>query len=205
MTHAHSLDGMQPSSETLCLDFANTISDRDTDLGDYSDLASWFEKQEAITREDGLQLHDEAAQQPDRALSVFRKAVALREAIYHVFSAVAAGSSPSEKSLRSLNRVVSEALRNLRIVQIDVGFLWQWADTVPVLEFPLWLAAHSAANLLTSEQQSRVRQCGSEDCDWLFLDRSKNRSRRWCDMGECGNREKARRARQRQRALATET
>ena len=104
-----------------------------------------------------------------------------------------------------MNRVVTEALKHLRIVQTTNGFHWQWDHTKAALEFPLWLVARSTANLLTSQRQSRVRQCGSGDCDWLFLDRSKNRSRRWCDMAECGNREKARRSRMRQRAAATET
>jgi predicted RNA-binding Zn ribbon-like protein len=70
------------------------------------------------------------------------------------------------------------------------------------LELPLWILARSAADLLTSEQHAYVRQCASEECTWLFIDRSKNHSRRWCDMGDCGNREKARRLRARKRAEA---
>jgi predicted RNA-binding Zn ribbon-like protein len=57
----------------------------------------------------------------------------------------------------------------------------------------LWPVARSAADLLTSQEQSRVRECAASDCGWLFLDLSRNRSRRWCDMETCGNRTKARR------------
>jgi predicted RNA-binding Zn ribbon-like protein len=51
-----------------------------------------------------------------------------------------------------------------------------------------WLLARSAAELLTSEQLSRVRVCASETCGWLFIDTSKNRTRRWCSMSDCDDR-----------------
>ena len=53
------------------------------------------------------------------------------------------------------------------------------------------------AELLASEQQlAHLRQCCGDNCGWLFLDSSKNHSRRWCDMRDCGNRAKVRRHRQ---------
>jgi predicted RNA-binding Zn ribbon-like protein len=57
----------------------------------------------------------------------------------------------------------------------------------------LWPIAQSAADLMTSDKRNSVRQCGADDCAWLFLDESRNHSRRWCDMKTCGNRQKARR------------
>jgi predicted RNA-binding Zn ribbon-like protein len=57
--------------------------------------------------------------------------------------------------------------------------------------------AHSALRLLDAATAERMKICGH--CGWLFLDRSKNRSRAWCDMAVCGNREKARRHYKRQR------
>ena len=67
------------------------------------------------------------------------------------------------------------------------------------LSAPLWPVAHAAANLLVSDQVSRVRMCASDSCDWLFLDLSRNQMRRWCDMKTCGNRVKARRYYERSR------
>ena len=65
----------------------------------------------------------------------------------------------------------------------------------------LWPISRAAADLLVSDTERRkVRQCGAGDCEWLFLDTSKNRSRQWCSMQCCGNREKARRHYQRVRA-----
>ncbi|WP_105385771.1 CGNR zinc finger domain-containing protein [Neorhizobium alkalisoli] len=49
--------------------------------------------------------------------------------------------------------------------------------------------AHSALRLLANEEITRLKICGN--CGWLFVDRSKNRSRTWCDMTVCGNRAKA--------------
>ncbi len=205
MTHDQRTAEVELGSETLCLDFANTISDDSAHVGDYSELVSWCQNQGALTKRKAARLQDDAHLQPALAERIFRRAIGLRGAIHGVFSTVATGGPPNERNLRTLNREVTEALKHLRIVQTTNNFHWQWDDSKAALEFPLWLVARSVANLLTSQQQSRVQQCGSEDCDWLFLDRSKNRSRRWCDMAECGNREKARRSRMRQRASATET
>ena len=58
---------------------------------------------------------------------------------------------------------------------------------------PLWVLAMSASDLLTSDAVDRVRECDNPECRWLFLDTSKNHTRRWCDMKLCGNRMKARR------------
>jgi predicted RNA-binding Zn ribbon-like protein len=45
----------------------------------------------------------------------------------------------------------------------------------------------------------RMKACAADDCHWAFYDRSRNRSRTWCSMSECGNRAKARSYRARQR------
>ena len=70
------------------------------------------------------------------------------------------------------------------------------------MEWVLWPIVQSAADLLTTESLDRVRLCKAEDCGCLFVDASKNRSRRWCAMSDCGNRAKVRRHRQRLRESA---
>jgi predicted RNA-binding Zn ribbon-like protein len=75
---------------------------------------------------------------------------------------------------------------------------WQWgSDQTKTAEFPVWLIAHSALQLLLSDALARVRACGADSCRWLFLDTSKNHTRRWCNMKVCGNRAKARRFQER--------
>lgn len=82
-------------------------------------------------------------------------------------------------------------------------FAWSWADEPLDLEMPLWPIARSAAELLTSPAAlPTLRLCASERCAWLFLDTSRNGSRRWCSMRTCGNRAKARRHHARVRAAA---
>ena len=60
----------------------------------------------------------------------------------------------------------------------------------------------SAADLLTSEALARLRRCGNPTCSWLFIDETRNRSRRWCEMASCGNVLKVRRHRERKGAAA---
>ncbi|MBN1859137.1 CGNR zinc finger domain-containing protein [Candidatus Bipolaricaulota bacterium] len=81
-------------------------------------------------------------------------------------------------------------------------FQWGWSDAEDQLEWPVWILARSAADLLTSDERDRVRRCAGPDCGWLFVDISRNHSRRWCDMADCGNRAKARRSYARKRQAA---
>jgi len=164
---------------SLCLDFVNTVdprhaTPREERLPDYAAVLDW-------ARQAGL----EASPLPAAAASrAHEEAIALREMLYAIFGAVAHGDPPPEDALRHLN---DELARRPR--QITEGFAW--AHSRDVLEPIVW----SAAELLTSGPLERVRECGGDDdtCGWLFLDTSRNGSRRWCDMRTCGNRAKARR------------
>ena len=84
--------------------------------------------------------------------------------------------------LELLNQELLPALSHARIVEADHGFTWDWADDRQTLDRMLWPVARSAAELLSSAQLNRARQCADDRCGWLFLDMSRNRSRRWCSM-----------------------
>jgi predicted RNA-binding Zn ribbon-like protein len=125
----------------------------------------------------------------------------LRSALFGIFSAVAAGNKPAAADLDVLNAEVSASMSHTCLVRSSDGsaFGWGWSGDGP--ERVLWPIVRSAADLLTSDTQCKlVRECGAGECRWLFLDTSKNRSRQWCSMQSCGNREKARRHYQRVRA-----
>lgn len=92
-----------------------------------------------------------------------------------------------------LDGALPAALGRLRLVPGRKRFTWDWAGDVEALDRVLWPVVRSAAELLTSGDLDRVRRCAGDDCAWLFLDRSRNGSRRWCDMTVCGNRSKVRR------------
>jgi predicted RNA-binding Zn ribbon-like protein len=182
----------------LCLDFANTLSWRGSDrqhdwLSSYSNLVEWGIIAGILSDETAHRLHREAARRPDEAEEVLKGAVELREAIYRIFSAIAAGASSQAADVEALNVALAEALTHLRIVPATDLFVWDWIGDEGALDRMLWPVAGSAAALLTSEDLTRVGECQGDGCGWLFMDMSRNRSRRWCDMGDCGNRAKARR------------
>jgi predicted RNA-binding Zn ribbon-like protein len=181
----------------LCLDFANTIGNHkgakpSEHLVSYADLVAWSRRAGILTNRAAQELLSQAARHPSEASDVLQRARTLREAIYRIFSAIAAGASAKSADLKILNRSLGDALVNSRLVPTKNGFAWGWADET-TLDQMLGVVARSAADLLTLGKLDRVRQCSDEVCGWLFVDTSKSRSRRWCDMNDCGNRAKARR------------
>jgi predicted RNA-binding Zn ribbon-like protein len=190
------LQTLEPLGERLCLDFCNTVEREglaQESLTCYLDLVTWSQSAQILTAEQGDRLLQAATEQPQAAAAVFEAAIALREALYQIFSAVAGRRSPPASALAVLNHQLALALPHLQLQTTSAGFTWGWSDPGLGLNQMLWPVARSAADLLTSQEQSRVRECAASDCGWLFLDLSRNRSRRWCDMETCGNRTKARR------------
>jgi predicted RNA-binding Zn ribbon-like protein len=182
----------------LCLDIANTTGLRrepegEEALRDYEDLVAWAEHAGALDENERRDLLRAAEAEPKKAAAVHRRAIALREAVYRILSAVAARRAPEQGDVDLLNAAVAEAYRHLRLVPTASRFTWEWWGAEGALDLPLWKVARSAADLLVSPELERVRECAGEKCDWLFLDASRNRSRRWCDMAACGNRAKAQR------------
>ncbi len=178
----------------LPLDFVNTVSRRvpafeGEYLNSYDDLSNWSVHVGILTAADAARLRAKAAQQPQEAQAITERAVALREALHRLFS----GSGMAD-DLRTLNQALALALSKLKIEADAGGYGWTWGGDPLALDRMLWVVARQAADLLTSPELSRVRECPSPDgCGWMFLDTSKNRSRRWCSMETCGNAAKARR------------
>ena len=188
----------------LCLDFANTIDYRDTDLArellvDYPALVLWSQHLDILTDGQARRLLQLAQQSPTEAALALEDAIVLREAICRIFTAIAKGRSPDTGDVRILNGAVSRTFAQLRVLPSAGGFAWDWAEDDQPLKRMLWPVVRSAAELLTSGELPLVKQCAG--CGWLFVDRSRNHSRRWCDMRFCGNRAKARRFYARQRSL----
>jgi predicted RNA-binding Zn ribbon-like protein len=186
----------------LCLDFVNTIEPRGVDqpqefLVTYSDLVAWSHHVGVVTAAEAeCLLHAAAARQPE-AEAVHRRAIALRETLYRVLLSIVEARPAEARDLEQLNAALSPALSRLRIVPLEEGFAWGWHGGDRVLDQLLWPIVRSAAELLTNGPLDRLKQCAG--CRWLFLDGSRNRTRRWCEMRVCGNRAKARRHYERQR------
>ena len=181
----------------LALDFANTVGDRPTAprelLRGYEDLLAWGRQAGVISMAEQRRLATEARARPAEADDVTSRARDLREAIQVLCSAAARGKRPTAVALASLNRYVQEAFARLRLTPEGVRAAWTWEGDGRALDAVLWPIVRAAADLITSPDLSLVRECADATCKWLFLDRSRNRSRRWCDMTVCGNRAKARR------------
>jgi predicted RNA-binding Zn ribbon-like protein len=185
-------------SDTLCLSFSNTLGSRSVEnasdyLPDYEGLITWKLQEELISQEQADGLRQWAKEHPDEAEAIHARAVELREAIFRIFQARSQGRELEAADLDALNKELSESWRNMQLIPQPDGFGCGWPDSGQAPDTALWLASHSAATLLKSENLKRVKVCASPTCDWLFIDASKNRSRRWCDMASCGNRAKARR------------
>ena len=204
-THAGNLDLI---GGWVCLDFVNTVDGRRNGhsrdyLGSYDDLVFWARHVELVTEDEARQLIDRARRRPTEASQVFEQALVLRETIYRIFMAQASGERPAATDLANLNEALSEALARLQLVPTATGFDWTWRVEAQDLERLLWPLTRSASELLTSAELNRVRECGGDDCGWLFVDTSRNRSRRWGDMKSCGNRAKAQRHYQRKRTAGS--
>lgn len=187
-----------PDSLQVCIDFANTVDWRNSEepddkLGDYPALVRW-------SLNEGLLLPAEAERllklpsEPPGKPSVLALAKDLRDAIYRLLSASARGARPDEHGLEVLNRFISTSLGRSRLANAGGRYAWTWEDPEGAPDRMLWPIARSVAELLTSAKLERIKECANseEGCGWLFIDETKNKSRRWCSMDSCGNRVKSR-------------
>jgi predicted RNA-binding Zn ribbon-like protein len=180
------------------LDFTNTVSwttpERANErLRSYADLVRWTGEAGLADSGEVRSLSLGASACPREADRVLGHALQFREALHDVFSAQAAGSRAEVAAVNRLNRFVGRALERLTLGgQTGGGWSWEW-NGGEELHRPLWRIAWSAAQLLTSEDLPALKRCAADQCGWVFLDRSRNHARRWCDMKVCGNNEKARR------------
>jgi predicted RNA-binding Zn ribbon-like protein len=194
----------------LCLDFVNTVDprhapDRREYLDSYAALAAWGDQAGAIGTDQGDRLSQAAADDPAGAERVLDRAISLREALYPLFRRAAEGQPPAPGDLGALQAELTRALPHLRVTWSPAGFAREWERDSAALDQVVWPVSWSAAELLTHGPLDRIRECpGQGNCGWLFLDLSKNASRRWCDMRVCGNRAKARRHHARAQAGSTD-
>ena len=204
----------------LCLDFANTVEPRGglhpqpspaereqanwrDYLRDYGGIVLWSLLVGAVTDDVATALLRKIEDAPDEAAALFERAIALREAIYAVFWQIAHGDAPAADDLAVLQREYVAALAAASLQLDGERFRWTLPDQ-DALELPLRMVALSAVDLLTTADPARIKSCPGVPgnpmaCAWLFHDTSKNRSRHWCAMQDCGGVTKARRLTERRR------
>lgn len=196
----------------LCLDFVNTVDVWASSPGkahsreygdtpvkeklvDYKALVHWGQLAGVLSAQDADRLLHFSANHPQDAASTLSRALRLRRAIYRILKSVLQRWEPECSDLDVLHRDLAIARKHERLAYRDGIFHWTWDSIDDALDSMLWPVARSAAEVLTSADLSRLRQCRADECGWIFLDTSRNRSRHWCDMSDCGNLDKVRRFR----------
>jgi predicted RNA-binding Zn ribbon-like protein len=190
-----SFRGQRIVGGSVALDLLNTQNGaagappEDDVLTDYRDLLAWASHVGLLDAAEERRLRRRAQERPEEADAVFHRAIETREYLHEVFDATARGKPPARADLLRLQRDAAEALAHGRLVPAHGQYHWSWADDQD-LGRPLWPVIHAALTLVTDGPLDRVKGCAS--CRFLFVDESKNRSRRWCSMDDCGAEDKMR-------------
>jgi predicted RNA-binding Zn ribbon-like protein len=169
-------------------------------LHDYSDLVRWGRAAGVLEEEQARRLRRSAEGNPRRALAVLREAYRVRTLLARLFRTVTSGTKDAAP-WREFDRLLTRTLTHLRLRPgsgSGAAASWQWHGD-DRLDSVLWPVVRAAAALLSSEEASRIRVCADPSCGWMFVDRSRNGLRRWCQMSSCGTWEKTRRRRRRGR------
>ena len=179
------------------LDFHNTltwatsegVNDR---IRNFDDLAQWSLKSSLITKEEAARLRRRVGKRPKRGAKVVNEARRLRSLLHNALGALAAGERIAVADLDELNYAFKRAFKSLQLGASPTGMIWA-NDPTAGPAIIVHRLAWETSQLLTSPDLARLRSCANRECGWLFLDTSKNHSRRWCSMSDCGSRAKARR------------
>jgi predicted RNA-binding Zn ribbon-like protein len=192
------------SGGDLSLDFVNTLGDRprreEEHLTDWRDLVNWAEQAGVVPKRAATSLRTAGQSRAEAMTRAFSRAIALRECLYRIFHAQADGKPPPRQDLAALNDALAGVMGHARVAPRGADFVWSWAGDEPSVDRLLWPVVRAAAELLVSPVRTRVRECASGTCSWLFIDRSPTQRRRWCSMKTCGNRDKVRRFYERQKS-----
>ena len=192
-------------ADALCLDFANTIhnsraEDKGEELHGISDLLQWAKEAGLLSSADHDRLAAHYNRTPREAAAALANGIAIRDVLLSIFAAIVNGRSVSPQRLSELNSALAQAPGLLRVHKNSDRIEMEWTSAADGLQQVLFAVLTSAGELLASDRLGQIRECASVDCTWLFVDESRNRSRRWCDMSTCGNRMKARRHYERAKA-----
>jgi predicted RNA-binding Zn ribbon-like protein len=180
----------------LCLDFINTLDWRGAEtpvefLNTYQDLVVWSRHAGICTPGEARRLATMAKGRDAAARQVRQRAVELRETMYRIFSAISQNKNPSKKDLAGFNRQLAASMHAPLLVRAKDGYSLDTIGDKARLDWVFNPIVCSAAELLVSAELQNIKSCADPACGWLFLDTSRNKRRRWCDMQDCGNRAKA--------------
>jgi predicted RNA-binding Zn ribbon-like protein len=183
----------------LSLDFINTFDPpggpvpQQDSLHSYRDLLDWAAGAGMISASQRASHLRLAKENPQAAETAFRQAIQFRGSLHRLVVALLERRSPAPDDLRQFNACLGDAQAHWQLhAATEEGYCLRLMNDPQQPGSLLWPIASAAGQLLTSEEAQYIRRCDAESCRWFFVDRSKNHSRRWCDMKVCGNRAKAR-------------
>jgi len=187
------------ASEDLAIRFVNTMAWRLRDpveerLQSCWALLDWLRENGVADAKHLKGISRTWEKEPSLANGVYEFAIGLREAVYKLLVARIQDATPPERSLAVLNDVLSKSGPILKASCSARGYVWQSRAVDGDVRDLLTPIALSTVELTTGGRSAKVRQCQDDrGCGWLFVDGSRAQNRRWCSMGDCGNRAKARR------------
>lgn len=209
----------EPFGGMLCLDFANTLEPRGgpppltlppgyhlrDELAHHDDLVAWAVHKDMLDAATGAALLGAADNDAHGAQEILTRAHVFRDVIYRAFWQVARGDVPAPEDLSVIMREYADATEHASLVVTGSSVDWDWSGNGTSLARSLWPVARSAVDLLMTGDRQRIKVCPGPgeppvSCAWLFYDISKNGSRRWCSMADCGSATKARLQTERRRA-----
>jgi len=185
------------------LDLVNTVDwtsrgpEQDR-LTDFDRVIQWAQGAGILSAKAASSLRVQAHAKPRETEAAYRDVLRIRAVLGRLFRAIAA-SEPAGDALDDFNRLLGRALERMLVTPASGkhrgGSALQlgWREGGESLDSIIWPAVWSAASLIVSEEASRIRVCGGPDCGWMYVDRSRNQLRRWCQMATCGTKEKSRR------------
>jgi len=191
----------------LSLDFCNSGQSARGPSGTewiagFPDLIDWLEAARAVTAGQAARLRRSGAASPRAAAQVWARAIKFREALFRVLNAKAEGGKVAREDLSDIEAEHARAASFARLAWTGDGYSWSLDPSAGSLDAAMQPLVESAVSLLTSAKLERLRRCGNSTCYWLFIDETRNHSRRWCEMASCGNIVKVRRHREKARSAA---
>jgi len=188
--------------EVLCINFVNTVSWRGKPKPNehLTNIESWLDwaKEEGLASVEAIE--ELASRGVEESEAAFERAIQFREALYNFLKAFGSSEDPGAKDRLLVQEVLARAMGRLKLSESKGGWAFELNPGSADWEALLCPCALSAAQLVAGPWSSRLRVCSRDECLWLFMDNTKNRSRKWCDMTTCGNVVKARRSYARKKA-----
>lgn len=202
-----SIQNLQLDGGCAVFDFTNTVNTRASSpafeyLKTYADVLEWSERVALLSSERIALLSRLAASNETQGEIALAKTIRAREVLYRLFSKIAANVTPDPATVNEFNALLSECFGKIQLSISSADATPNFYNESLSLDEPVRVIMKSAYDILTNEPFKRLKEC--PNCGWLFVDRTKNGKRRWCDMEVCGSRDKAKRYYHRKKDERTE-